>query len=208
MNEMGNPLAIRRRLHQGILPLIGNGLDVGAGAPEWRWWEQVPGMHAPQVDQWDRAQGDAHYLAGVPTGQYDWLTASHILEHLGNPELALFNWLRVVRPGGALLIVVPHRALYERQEQLPSRWNPAEHLRYYLPYVEGDRRGCTVGLYQWLTTHRGMGFEIERLVTGDWGCTNTHLTDQHPNGEYQIDALLRRTQTVFDAFPRTEITPR
>ena len=48
-------------------------------------------------------------LAEVPDSSYDALLASHVLEHLANPLGALAEWQRVVRPGGHLLLVVPHR---------------------------------------------------------------------------------------------------
>ena len=34
--------------------------------------------------------------------------SSHVLEHLPNPIAVLHEWLRVLKPGGALLFVLPH----------------------------------------------------------------------------------------------------
>lgn len=53
--------------------------------------------------------GEAGRLDDVPPGSYDALLASHVIEHLANPLGALEQWRRVVRPGGHVLLVVPHR---------------------------------------------------------------------------------------------------
>jgi SAM-dependent methyltransferase len=53
--------------------------------------------------------GEARKLDGVPDDAYDALLASHVVEHLANPLGALAEWQRVVRPGGYMLLIVPHR---------------------------------------------------------------------------------------------------
>ena len=52
---------------------------------------------------------DATDLSGVAAGSYDFLLSSHVLEHLANPLRGLYEWLRVVKEGGALVLVLPHR---------------------------------------------------------------------------------------------------
>jgi SAM-dependent methyltransferase len=53
--------------------------------------------------------GEAGKLDTVPNDAYDALLASHVVEHLANPLGALAEWQRVVRPGGYVLLIVPHR---------------------------------------------------------------------------------------------------
>jgi SAM-dependent methyltransferase len=53
--------------------------------------------------------GEASRLDGVADDSYDALLTSHVIEHLANPIGALREWSRVVRPGGHVLLVVPHR---------------------------------------------------------------------------------------------------
>jgi len=48
-------------------------------------------------------------LAGVPTGGYDFVLSSHTLEHTADPLRALAAWKSLLRPGGTLLLIVPHR---------------------------------------------------------------------------------------------------
>lgn len=187
--ESAKPATWLRRHVQGLIPFSGSGIDVGAGRvilPEWQWWERL-GL---ECRTWDIVDGDAQDLAGVPDASFDWLFSSHVLEHLPSPRRALCNWLRVVKPGGWLLISVPHRQLYEQKTSLPSRWN-SNHVRFYLPF-EDDGAPGTVGLFNWLRSLEDvLGFGIRTLVTGDWGHTNTG-SGNHPNGEYCIDALLRK----------------
>ena len=40
---------------------------------------------------------------------YDCVVASHCLEHLANPLLALSEWRRVLRENGILLLILPHK---------------------------------------------------------------------------------------------------
>lgn len=52
---------------------------------------------------------EAAELSGIGDRQYDFLISSHTLEHCANPLRALAEWERVVRPRGAMALVVPHR---------------------------------------------------------------------------------------------------
>lgn len=44
----------------------------------------------------------------VDVGSYDVILASHVIEHIANPIGALRSWSRLVKPGGRILLVVPH----------------------------------------------------------------------------------------------------
>lgn len=44
-----------------------------------------------------------------PDGALDYLCSSHVIEHLPNPLGGLYEWLRVLRPGGLLYLVVPDK---------------------------------------------------------------------------------------------------
>jgi len=53
---------------------------------------------------------EASSPSSVEDERYDFVLASHVLEHLANPLRALAEWRRILRPGGTILVVVPHRA--------------------------------------------------------------------------------------------------
>jgi SAM-dependent methyltransferase len=84
--------------------------------------------------RWDYILGDtdATLMEGVPDESYLTVYASHILEHLADPWLALANWHRILKTGGYLIVVVPHRDLYEKRNHLPSIQNP-DHKTFWLP---------------------------------------------------------------------------
>ncbi len=48
-----------------------------------------------------------------------------------DPKVALKNWWRVLKPGGYLIIYLPHRDLYEKKKNLPSRFN-TNHTHFFL----------------------------------------------------------------------------
>lgn len=52
------------------------------------------------------AREDATHLS-FPDDAFDRLIGAHVLEHVPHPEEVLLEWARVVRPGGALTIVLP-----------------------------------------------------------------------------------------------------
>lgn len=47
-------------------------------------------------------------LREVRDGSYDAVLSAHNLEHLANPVKALKEWQRILRPGGVLVLVLPH----------------------------------------------------------------------------------------------------
>ncbi len=76
-------------------------------------WSERPGgtaFHfAPGREPGTQYVREATELSGIPDGRYDFVVSSHMLEHSANPLKALREWVRVVRPGGAFLLVLPHK---------------------------------------------------------------------------------------------------
>lgn len=93
--------------------LRGNGLDIGpADDPVFQ-----------NVRQFDQKEGDANFITKYIDDQFDYVYASHCLEHMYNPKQAILEWWKLVKPGGHLFFVVPDEDLYE-QGVFPSRFNP------------------------------------------------------------------------------------
>ena len=101
--------------------LVGDGIDIGSGDdPLGGYVPLFPLMKT--VRSWDRPDGDAMLMEGVDDQSYDFVHSSHCLEHLADPGKALRNWVRICKPGGHLLIMVPDEDLYE-QGVWPSIYN-------------------------------------------------------------------------------------
>lgn len=62
----------------------------------------------------------------------DAVYSSHCYEHIADHINALKDWFRVLKVGGFIVLVVPHAHLFERRENLPSRWN-ADHKHFFTP---------------------------------------------------------------------------
>jgi len=122
MNETSK--SILRRVHDSRFAtryFVGKGIDVGAGSDSLAKYQSLFPL-CTGIDSWDKEQGDAQTLPGVDEGQYDFLTSSHCLEHLSEPFHALLHWVKVVRRGGHLVILIPDWTLYEH-ESWPSQFN-------------------------------------------------------------------------------------
>lgn len=80
---------------------------------------------------------DAETLATIADGSFDFLVAAHVIEHMRNPIAALAHWLRVVRDGGLVYLVVPDKR--RTFDQLRPR-TTLEHmvLDYEQPSAERD----------------------------------------------------------------------
>ena len=94
--------------------LSGKVIDIGAGTDPVCPWAEI----------FDVAEGDANFITRYRAPEtYDTVHSSHCLEHLHDPKQALRQWWQLVRPGGYLVLVVPHEDLYE-QGFWPSIFNP------------------------------------------------------------------------------------
>jgi SAM-dependent methyltransferase len=144
-----------------------------------------------EVEKWDKELGntDATFMAGVPDNHFDYVYSYHCLEHLNDPVTAIRNWYRILKPGGWLIIGVPHRNLYEKNTLLPSRWN-LDHKTFWLPLH--DEPPFTLGLLD--TVMKALGpIELQSLVVFDDGCLNTDKPMEHAMGEYTIEIIVRKT---------------
>jgi SAM-dependent methyltransferase len=115
-------------------------------------------------------------------GTQDYVYSSHCLEHMMYPTSAIREWFRVLKVGGYLVITVPHRDLYEKKLDLPSRWN-AGHRRFYLPsdLLQEIERALAPNSYR-----------IRYLQDCDEDYSYSVGPDVHPSGEYQIECVVQK----------------
>ncbi len=121
----GTTNALVRRLRQPMLfstrYFVGAAIDIGAGSDSLE-LQRVFWPRLTSVRSWDKADGDARCMEGLPRESFDLCYSSHCLEHIHTPWLALSIWWDLVRPGGYLVVVVPDEDLYE-QGVWPSTFN-------------------------------------------------------------------------------------
>lgn len=75
-------------------------------------WEAALRDGGPFVFHRSRAPGrqfirEAGALTHIADAAYDFVASSHCLEHVANPLATLREWLRVTRPGGHLILILP-----------------------------------------------------------------------------------------------------
>jgi SAM-dependent methyltransferase len=63
----------------------------------------------PAVSPGRQYIGEAGNLSFIDDASYDFVLSSHCIEHLANPLRGLSEWTRVLRPDGALVLVMPHK---------------------------------------------------------------------------------------------------
>jgi len=155
--------AAKRRFNDGAFHaryFVGTGLDVGAGPdPLSQYVAVFPLLQG--VAHWDLEQGDAQYLQGVRDNEFDFVHASHTLEHMADPRVALGHWLRVVKPGGFLILTVPDEDLYEHGTW-PSPYNP-DHLWSFTICKAKSALPKSINVVD-LAREFGDRLELERLV--------------------------------------------
>lgn len=52
---------------------------------------------------------DTTDLNVIPNQKYDFILASHVLEHIANPIKALIEWIRILKNNGIMIIILPHK---------------------------------------------------------------------------------------------------
>ena len=181
-------------------------LDVGSGTDPLpirgvtHWDYQWVYEEGPDGDSiaWKNEAGDrdAQTLSAFPDGSFSTVYASHILEHLLDPSEALRNWWRVLVPGGFLIVVVPHRDLYEKKAEHPSRWNPHDreggggHVSFWLP--DRFEEPHTLSLIDVVRSSIDRAEVLDFRVVDD-GYDYSLPADVHPVGEYAIELVLRKS---------------
>ena len=101
---------------------------------------ELDGVPLVSVDVVD----DAQALATLPDASQDFVLAGHVLEHVEDPIGALAAWLRVVRPGGAVVLALP-----DRRQGLDAR-RPATALEHLLAdHEHGPERSRAQHYREW-----------------------------------------------------------
>lgn len=170
-----------RRVREGFMARYLSGeriLDVGfrGGDPD-----AVPITETAVGVELDYPGYDGIHLP-FPDGSQDAILAAHVLEHIPNWAEVLADWYRVLRIGGFLVIMVPHRYLFERRPDLPSLWN-GDHKRFYTP------ASLLTELEKALPIN---GFRVRHLFDNDIGFPYDAPQDTPPGGNFEIELVIER----------------
>ena len=76
--------------------------------------------------------GDVEKLNRIADASHDCVFSSHTLEHIEDYESALAEWWRVVKPGGVLILYLPHRDWY------PNKGMPGANPDHKHDFVNDD----------------------------------------------------------------------
>lgn len=146
----------------GAVPIVGQAIGIDIDYPGYN------GTHLPFPDE----SQDAVY-------------SSHTLEHIADFVGSLRDWFRVLKPGGYLIIAVPHQFLYEKKAALPPRWN-FDHKRFYTP----------ASLLQEIETALEPNtYRIRHLADNDAGYDYSRQAHDEPYGCYEIEVVLQKIQS-------------
>jgi SAM-dependent methyltransferase len=181
---------------------VGDGIDVG-GKPDplKLYLELFPLMRS--VRTWDWEDGDAQHMQGVPDASVDFIHSSHCLEHLQDPVEGLRNWLRVLRPGGHIIVTIPDEDMYE-QGVFPSTYNP-DHKRTFTLHKDKSWSPCSFNVLPMLCS---LGPDAEVLKVERLHGTHRYALPRYdqtmtPVGESAIEFIIRKRTPEELAFGGT-----
>ncbi len=106
--------------------MLGNGIDIGYGGK----------LKKPIYNYfgYDRDSKEFDPSGKMPFADeaFDVVYSSHCLEHIVDYQTSLREWFRILKTGGHMVLLLPHKFLYEKKEHLPGRFN-TDHKRFYTP---------------------------------------------------------------------------
>jgi SAM-dependent methyltransferase len=139
--------------------IVGDGIDIGAGPDSIaQYYELFPLMKSCRT--WDMPDGDAELMGSIKDNTFDFVHSSHCLEHMRNPSIALDNWLRILKPGGHMICLIPDEDLYE-QGKFPSTFN-ADHKHTFTIHKRKSWSKDSINLFN-LLSNTDYSIEIKKI---------------------------------------------
>ena len=138
--------------------------------------------------------GDAQFMESLEDNSVDFIHSSHCLEHLHDPYEGLKNWLRVVRPGGYLVITLPDEDLYE-QGKFPSTFN-ADHKNTFSINKTESWSKKSINVLD-LILSLGQSADLRKIELIDYTYRYSFPRYDHtltPVGESAIEIIIRKRE--------------
>ena len=109
--EIGGPSLVFCR-HLGTIPVYGIAARVDACdfAEKTLWNPRLRTRLIRRTNSLSSRMVAEGSILPVKSEVYDFLLASHVLEHSANPLRAIMEWKRVLRPDGIMVLLLPHKA--------------------------------------------------------------------------------------------------
>jgi len=107
-----------------------------------------------------------------------------MLEHVSTPLVVpvLREWLRVLKINSYMIITVPHKYLYEKKNNLPSRYN-GDHKRFYTP---------STLLKEIEDSFKPNTYRVELLQDNDLDFNYNIPPEKHSSGSYEILLIIKK----------------
>jgi SAM-dependent methyltransferase len=147
---------------------------------------------------------DGSNLVDVETGCYDFVLSSHNLEHFANPVKALKEWQRVLRPGGSLILALPHYSKTFDHRRTPT---PVAHMLE--DFAQNTQEDDLTHLDEILSRHdlkmdpaagTPDNFRERSLRNFENRCLHHHVFDEH-NSRELLTAVGMEVLAVEQALP-------
>lgn len=117
-----------------------------------------------------------------PDNSQDYVYSSHCLEHIADFKQAIREWLRVTKKDGFIITVVPHRDLYEKKLDLPSRFN-GDHKYFFTPAI----------LLKFFEDSLPINsFRVRHMQDNDKNHDYNQSPEEHSKGEYEIELVIQK----------------
>lgn len=155
-------MSINRRLQDSRFSnrwLTGFGLDIGGGSDSIGIYKSLF-SRISEVTLYDMPQGDAQYLYNVPDNAFDFVYSAHCLEHMVDPEIAINNWFRVLKPNGYMVLTVPDEDMYE-QGVWPSTFNH-DHKHTFTIYKKQSWSPASINILELIDKIDG-AFKVQKI---------------------------------------------
>ena len=134
---------------------VGDGLDLGFGGDPITTSAirmDMPNQYGSVGEFPAQLRGDASKLVWFRDETLDYVFSSHLLEDFQDTEGALREWVRVLKPGGRLIIYCPDEQCYRAHCQRTGQPYNIHHVHahFSLAHVKSllDRLGSTRVLYE------------------------------------------------------------